>query len=113
MGKRGRTPKIYALYKDEQNITDGTLREIAEKRGIKLQTLWWMLSPAYRRRVNKLSRRCGGRLELVEIPDADKEETENVSTTKNAPGGAGGCAKADKKTRCTKNKIGGSRKAYC
>lgn len=33
--------KIYALYKGDEYVTDGTLDEIAEKTGKKLASLEW------------------------------------------------------------------------
>ena len=64
-----RNENIYARYKGEENIMDGTLDEIARARHIKRATLQYMLTAVYRRRVNEPSkngkRRC--RLELVLI----------------------------------------------
>ena len=64
-----RNENIYALYKGEENIMDGTLGEIAHARHIKRATLQYMLTEVYRRRINEPSkngkRRC--RLELVLI----------------------------------------------
>ena len=42
--------KIYALYKGDEYVTDGTLDEIAEKTGKKLASLEWMLTPAAKKR---------------------------------------------------------------
>ena len=68
-GRACRNENIYALYKGEENIMDGTLDEIARARHIKRDTVQYMLTAAYRRRVNEPSkdgkRRC--RLELVLI----------------------------------------------
>lgn len=41
---------IYALYKGDEYITDGTLEEIAEKTGRKLASLEWMLTPTAKKR---------------------------------------------------------------
>ena len=38
--------KIYALYKGEEYIADGTLDEIAEKTGLKKSSLKWMKAPS-------------------------------------------------------------------
>ena len=43
-------PKIYAVYKGEEFITTGTLRELAAYFGIKQQTIKFMTTPAYKRR---------------------------------------------------------------
>ena len=68
-GRARRNENIYALYKGEENIMDGTLDEIARARRIKRDTVQYMLTATYRRRVNEPSkdgkRRC--RLELVLI----------------------------------------------
>lgn len=68
-GRACRNENIYALYKGEKNIMDGTLDEIARARHIKRGTLQYMLTAVYRHRVNEPSkngkRRC--RLELVLI----------------------------------------------
>lgn len=38
--------KIYALYKGDEYVTDGTLDEIAEKTGLKKSSLKWMKAPS-------------------------------------------------------------------
>lgn len=42
--------KIYALYKGDEYVTDGTLEEIADKTGRKLASLEWMLTPTAKKR---------------------------------------------------------------
>lgn len=42
--------KIYALYKGDEYVTDGTLEELVEKTGKKLASLKWMLTPAAKKR---------------------------------------------------------------
>lgn len=44
--------KIYALYKGDEYIADGTLEEIAEKTGKKLASLEWMLTPSAKKRAS-------------------------------------------------------------
>lgn len=58
--------KIYALYHGEENLMDGTLKEIAARRGVKIATLRWMTSPVYKRRKER-SKNPRKSLELVEI----------------------------------------------
>ena len=60
--------KIYALYRGDENLMDGTLAQIAAARGIKIETLRYMTSNVYKRRHEKAKhpRDC---LELVEIVD--------------------------------------------
>lgn len=42
---------IYALYKGEVNIMDGTLEEIAERNNYRLAWVRYMLSPKYKIRI--------------------------------------------------------------
>lgn len=58
--------KIYALYQGETNLADGTLAQIANKRNVKVRTLYFLLSPAYKKRKAKSKKPY---LELVEIID--------------------------------------------
>lgn len=44
--------KIYALYKGDEYVTDGTLEELAEKTGKKPASLKWMLTPAAKKRAS-------------------------------------------------------------
>ena len=44
--------KIYALYKGDEYVTDGTLEELAGKTGKKLASLEWMLTPAAKKRAS-------------------------------------------------------------
>lgn len=53
----------YALYKGDELLTTGTLREIAKERGIAEKTLYHYSTPAYRRRGKK----SGNKLSLVEM----------------------------------------------
>ncbi|WP_302612752.1 hypothetical protein [uncultured Mitsuokella sp.] len=59
---------IYALYKGEQNLADGTLAEISRKTG-KTNTLKWMTYPSYKKRLQERSHRShrSGVLELVDL----------------------------------------------
>lgn len=45
--------RIYALYKGEQNLADGTLEEIARKTGKTYRSLKWMTYPIYKRRIQQ------------------------------------------------------------
>lgn len=66
---------IYALYKGEQNLADGTLEEIARKTGKTYKSLKWMTYPSYKERLQEQSHRSGV-LELVDLggsnDDAEK-----------------------------------------
>lgn len=54
-GKRGNS--IYALYKGETNLMDGTLEELARKRGVSRATMIYYKSHAYRQRCQADSER--------------------------------------------------------
>ena len=48
-----RKEKIYALYKGEEFLTEGTAKEIAEEMGIHINTLYYYATSYYRRRLSK------------------------------------------------------------
>lgn len=76
-GGRGlRDHRIYALYRGETYLMDGTLEEIAKARGVKRVTLQWMLRPSYRKRylkppVRVQKRNCLTLTRLDDDEDAD------------------------------------------
>lgn len=45
-------PGIYALYQGDKFIDEGTVKELAEKLGIKKETLYFYATPSYRKRKN-------------------------------------------------------------
>jgi DNA-binding CsgD family transcriptional regulator len=49
--------KIYALYKGETLLADGTTKEIAEKMGIRVRSVLYYRTPAYQRRAKKVRNR--------------------------------------------------------
>ena len=49
--------KIYALYKGEELLADGTLSEIAKKMGIKANSVLFYRSPTYQQRAKKVRNR--------------------------------------------------------
>ena len=61
--------RIYALYKGEENICDGTIPEIAEATGKTVQAVRYMTFPAYERRGGKGIRGERRRYELVLIEE--------------------------------------------
>lgn len=61
--------RLYALYKGDEFIADGTPHEIARKTGKTFDSLMFYTTPAYQRRVEKAKR---GRLEMVEIEDDER-----------------------------------------
>lgn len=50
MGRGIRNENIYALYRGDEYIMDGTLDEIAHARHVKRNSVQWMLHPSYLRR---------------------------------------------------------------
>lgn len=51
--KKGRKPGVYAIYKGDEYLMSGTITEIATARGVTKKYLWWLLTPAYKRRCEK------------------------------------------------------------
>lgn len=45
--------KEYALYKGEECLHIGTAKEIAQAKGIKVESVRFMRTPAYERRLNR------------------------------------------------------------
>jgi hypothetical protein len=45
--------RIFAVYKGDQYLMDGTLREIAEARGITLNSARFLTYPSYKKRIAK------------------------------------------------------------
>ena len=43
----------YAMYKGDKLVATGTAREIAEKMGVSVKTVYWYASPAAKRRAKK------------------------------------------------------------
>jgi len=48
---------VYALYKGEQLIADGTIKEIAKKLGNSEKTIRFFATPSYKKRVSENGRR--------------------------------------------------------
>lgn len=57
--------QIYAAYKGDDNLADGTAKELAQKLGIEVDTLYFLASPSGHKR-NK-----GNKLIIIKL---DKEE---------------------------------------
>lgn len=62
----GRKPLEYALYKGEQMVAIGTIREIAEERGVKPESIRFYGSGVYERRSKS---KINNRLKLIRIDD--------------------------------------------
>lgn len=59
--------KIYALYKGETNLMDGTITQIAYRRGVNCRSILFLLTPAYHKR----SKGKNNLMALVPIEDGD------------------------------------------
>jgi hypothetical protein len=55
----------YALYKGDRLLGVGTLQELAERRGVKPETIYYYSMPAYRRR----GKANGNRLVAVRVAE--------------------------------------------
>lgn len=62
----GRKKGIYALYKGEEYITDGTKQELAEYLNVEKKTISFYLSPTYKKRGRgeKGNRKCVVRIDI-------------------------------------------------
>lgn len=67
---------IYALYRGENNICDGTIEEISRKSGKSVKMLRWMLNPAYARRIRR-PKKNGKRRNCVQLIRLDGKEEES------------------------------------
>ncbi len=47
----------YALYRGDELLDIGTLDEIAERRGVKPETIYFYSTPSYQRRIRNENRR--------------------------------------------------------
>lgn len=64
--------KVYALYKGDVNLCDGTIKEIADKMNLSEETIRFYKSNTYKKRRNE----SDNFLELVLIEDEYKYEVE-------------------------------------
>ena len=67
----GNIPRVYALYKGDMFLDVGTISEMAERQGIKTQTLYHYRSISYRRRCDERGIPYEGRYVLIEVEDDD------------------------------------------
>ncbi len=77
---------IYALYKGEQNLADGTLAEIAMKTGKTYNTLKWMTYPSYNLidlDAAKQMKRAASQLCVVFVPEREaRRRVEEIARMK-------------------------------
>ena len=60
--------KEYALYKGDEFIADGTIKEISERTGKSVSHLTYMTYPTYKRRKD-----CGNRLQMYVLEEEEGE----------------------------------------
>ena len=60
---RNKKEKIYALYRGDEYICDGTIEEVAKKQGVKVETIYFYKSPTYKKRTK------GRGYLLIEVED--------------------------------------------
>ena len=58
-----KSKKEYALYKGEECLAIGTIKEIAEKMNVKYKTIYFYTMPVYKKRCKKSK----NRLEMVRV----------------------------------------------
>lgn len=66
-----KTRQIYAAYRNDENVADGTAEQLAKKLGVKPKTIRKWATPSYQKR-NR-----GQRLVIVKL---GREEIENEQT---------------------------------
>jgi len=49
--------KVYALYKGEELVADGTIYDIAEQTGISTKTLYFYRTPSWKKRTTENAKR--------------------------------------------------------
>lgn len=75
--------KIYAMYRGDENICDGTIAEIARRRHVQPATIRYYLMPAYQRKLAKRQHSCNA-ICLIEIDEQNtSEDDDNEEATKN------------------------------
>lgn len=63
--------KIFALYKGEENLTDGTAKELADYLNVNVKTIYFYKSNAYKRRFKENS----NNYIVIEIEENDERKT--------------------------------------
>ena len=66
--------KIYTLYKGDKFVSVGTKKEIANELNIKIETVTYYGTPAYKKRAKKNKTDKNNRYELVELKFEKEEE---------------------------------------
>lgn len=68
----GRPEGIYALYKGEEFLDMGTKKEMAARRGVKVETMHYWSSKANKRRIE--SRKYQNALRIIRIDNTEEED---------------------------------------
>lgn len=67
--------KIFALYKGDEFIDVGTVKELAKKRNVKPESIRYLSTPAYERKI--ANRKNSKALIAIKMEDEEMEEDEN------------------------------------
>lgn len=65
--------QMYAMYKGDEYIMEGTLIQLAVKRNVKLETMYYYLMPAYVRKLERRGQQNGNVIRLVSLEGDDDE----------------------------------------
>jgi C1A family cysteine protease len=75
MASRGQHHKrIYALYKGDTNLCDGTIKELAQQLGVAVTTMKFYASPTYQHRNLKPGHEAVNRIIVIPIGWDDDDE---------------------------------------
>ena len=61
--------KVYAIYKGDEFIDLGTKKELAERLGVKVRTIEYLLTPAYRRKFKKSKNNGENRMIAIRLEE--------------------------------------------
>jgi len=75
LSSRGQHKRIYALYRGEEYVRDGTALELSEETGLKVSTILWYSSTVRRQRVNSQQR--GAKKSIIVEPIGWDDDDEN------------------------------------
>lgn len=75
MSSRGHHKRIYALYRGEEYIRDGTAEELSLETGLKMSTILWYSSAVRRQRVDSQQR--GSKKSIIIEPVGWDDDDEN------------------------------------
>lgn len=65
----------YALYKGEECLFIGTAKQIAAEKNVKVETIYYLSTPAYQRRLAKRKKSKNSMI-LIRLDEEDEDENE-------------------------------------